>query len=183
MKTLVLLAASIFTFTIANAQQASSTAQQPVQLSLSNVIEITFLGTGNANGATVSLPFTSVNDYANGVTSSAQQLRVRTNKNFSVTVQANAANFTYAGTANPSPAMPVSGVLALKVPANATGGSIAAPFSSTGYSTLTNTPQNLINNGTNGDSQTFDIQYNATPGFAYPGGTYTVDVVYTATQL
>ena len=65
MKTLVLLAASIFTFTIANAQQASSTAQQTVQLSLSNVLEITFLGTGNANGATVSLPFTSVNDYAN----------------------------------------------------------------------------------------------------------------------
>jgi hypothetical protein len=183
MKKLLLLTASIFTITFANAQQASSTAQQTVQLALSNVLEISFLGSGTATGATVSIPFTTVNDYANGVSSSAQQLRVRTNKNFSVTVQANAANFTYAGTSNPSPTMPVNGVLAIKVPSNATGGSIAAPFSSTGYSTLTNAPQNLINNGANGNNQSFDIQYNATPGFSYPGGTYTVDVVYTATQL
>ena len=183
MKKLLILAVSLLSYGAVNAQSATSTAQQTVQLNLSNVLEITFVASGTATGATVSLPFTSINDYANGVSSSAQQLKVRTNKNFSVTVQANAANFTYTGAANPAPAMPVSGVLAIKVPANATGGSIAAPFSSTAYTTLTNSPQNLINNGTNGNNKTFDIQYEATPGFSYPGGTYTVDVVYTATQL
>ncbi len=40
----------------------------------------------------------------------------------------------------------------------------------------------LISNGQNGGNQTFSVMYNATPGFAYPAGTYTVDVVYTATQ-
>ncbi|MBS1688550.1 MAG: peptidoglycan-binding protein LysM, partial [Bacteroidetes bacterium] len=51
------------------------------------------------------------------------------------------------------------------------------------YSTLTSTAQNLISNATYGGNQTFSVQYNATPGFAYPAGTYTTSVVYTATQL
>jgi hypothetical protein len=79
--------------------------------------------------------------------------------------------------------MPVAGVLDLRVPANATGGAIASPFSATNYADLGATAQNLLTNCNNGGNQTFSIQYNATPGFAYPAGTYTVDVVYTATQL
>jgi hypothetical protein len=183
MKKLLLLTATLFTVAFAaNAQNASSTAQQTIQLTLSNVLEITFVGTGTNTGSTVSLPFTSVNSYINGVSSSSQQLMIRSNKSFNVTVQSNAANFTYAGTTNPAPTMPVNGVLAIKVPANATGGTIAAPFSSSSFTYLTSSAQALINNGSNGSAQTFDVQYKATPGFNYPAGTYTVDVVYTATQ-
>ena len=103
---------------------------------MSNAIEITFTGNGSATGADVTIPFTTVNDYANGVESDAQELKVRSNKNFSVAVKANAANFTYSGSTTPAPSMPVNGVLAVKVTANGTGGSIANPFSASSYATL-----------------------------------------------
>ena len=82
----------------------------------------------------------------------------------------------------PAPKMPVEKVLGLMVSANGTGGTIGAPFSATGYATLTSKDQSLIANGSRGGNQTFEVKYQATPGFAYPAGTYSVDVVYTATQ-
>ena len=169
----------------ANAQNQanqSTTASQNVQLVLSNAIELTFTGNNSATGAAVNIAFTTVNHYANGVESGAQELKVRSNKDFSVAVKTNAANFSYVGTTTPAPTMPVSGVLALKVTANGTGGTVATPFTTTGYATLTNTNQNLINGGTRGGDQRFSVMYKATPGFAYPAGTYSVDVVYTTTQ-
>ena len=165
-----------------NQANQSSSASQTVNLVLSNAIEITFTGTGNATGSDVNIPFTTVNDYANGVESNAQELKVRSNKNFTVAVKSNAANFSYTGTTNPAPTMPVENVLAVKVTANGTGGSIANPFSATNYSTLKSTSQDLISAGSRGGNQTFSVKYKATPGFAYPAGTYSVDVVYTATQ-
>ncbi len=167
----------------ASKAQVASTATQTVNLNLSNAIELTFTGSTTATGAAVNLAFNTVNDYANGVSSSNQGLKVRSNKKFGVTVKTNNANFSYTGTTTPAPVMPVNGVLALKVSANGTGGTIASPFSATAYRTLSSTAANLISNGNNGGNQTFSVIYNATPGFAYPAGTYTVDVVYTATQL
>ena len=165
-----------------NQANQSSTASQTVNLSLSNAIEITFTGNSSATGGDVTIPFTTVNDYANGVESDAQELKVRSNKNFSVAVKTNAANFTYTGNTTPAPTMPVSGVLGVKVTANGTGGSIASPFSAANYATLTSSNQDLISAGSRGGNQTFSVKYKATPGFAYPAGTYAVDVVYTATQ-
>ena len=165
-----------------NQNNQTSSASQTVNLSLSNAIEITFTGNNSAEGADVTIPFTSVNDYANGVESGAQELKVRSNKNFSVAVKANNANFSYAGNTTPAPVMPVSGVLGVKVTENGTGGSIAAPFSAANYATLTSANQNLISAGSRGGNQTFSVKYKATPGFAYPADTYSVDVVYTATQ-
>ena len=183
MKKVLAIAALVSLGFAANAQTpASTTAQQTVNLSLSDAIELIFTGSGSATGAAVTMSFNNVNDYANGVASSAQELKVRSNKNFSVAVKSNAVSFTYTGTTSPAPVMPVSGVLALKVTANGTGGSIASPFSATTYSTLTSANQNLISAGTRGGNQTFSIMYNATPGFSYPAGNYAVDVVYTATQ-
>ena len=186
MKKVILFASFLASFGFAanaqNQNNQSSSASQTVQLSLSNAIEITFTGNSSATGADVTIPFTTVNDYANGVESDAQELKVRSNKNFSVAVKANAANFSYTGTTSPAPTMPVSGVLAVKVTANGTGGSIANPFSSTAYATLTSANQDLITTADRGGNQTFSVKYKATPGFAYPAGTYAVDVVYTATQ-
>ncbi|MBN9484085.1 MAG: hypothetical protein J0H46_12070 [Bacteroidetes bacterium] len=182
MKKLIAIAAILTSAYAANAQ-VSSTATQTVNLNLSNAIELTFTGSGNANGADVNLAFNTVNDYANGVTSGAQELKVRSNKNFSVTVKTSSANFSYTGSTTPAPTMPVSGVLALKVSANGTSGTVATPFSTTAYAGLTSSNQNLITNGSRGGNQTFSVMYQATPGFSYPAGTYTTDVVYTATQL
>ncbi len=184
MKKLIAIAALISAGFAANAQTpASTSASQTVNLALTDAIELTFTGSGTATGAAVTMSFNNVNDYANGVTSSAQDLKVRSNKNFTVAVKTNAANFTYTGSTTPAPTMPVSGVLAVKVSANGTGGAIASPFTSSSYSTLTSTNQNLITNGSRGGNQTFSVMYQATPGFSYPAGNYAVDVVYTATQL
>ena len=166
---------------VAAKAQANSAGQQTVNLSLTDAIELTFTGSGTATGAAVTLPFTTVNDYANGVTSSAQALKVRSNKNFTVAVKANATNFTYVGSTTPVPVMPVASVLDVKVSTNGTGGTIAGSFAN--YADITGTNQSLITNGTRGGNQTFSVQYQATPGFSYPAGNYSVDVVYTATQL
>jgi len=181
MKKIVLFAAILSCITLASKAQVASTATQTVNLNLSNAIELTFTGSSTATGAAVNLAFNTVNDYANGVQSSAQELKVRSNKKFGVTVKTNNTNFSYTGTTTPAPVMPVSGVLGLKVSANGTGGTIAGTFAA--YTSLSSTVANLISNGNNGGNQTFSVMYNATPGFAYPAGTYTVDVVYTATQL
>ncbi|MEZ5017602.1 MAG: hypothetical protein R2800_11160 [Flavipsychrobacter sp.] len=184
MKKIIAIAALVSLGFAASADEgnANSSASQTVKLALSNAIEITFTGTGNATGSDVTIPFTTVNDYANGVETSAQELKVRSNKNFTVAVKTNAANFSYSGSTSPAPVMPVSGVLGVMVSANNTGGSIGANFSSSAYNTLTSSNQDLITDGDRGGNQTFSVKYKATPGFAYPAGTYTVDVVYTATQ-
>ena len=183
MKKVIAIAAILTSAIAANAQTVNSSATQTLNLSLANAIEITFTGSGTATGGAVSLAFNTVNDYANGVTSAAQELKVRSNKTFTVAVKANSANFSYAGSTTPAPTMPVSGVLGLKVTANGTGGTIATPFSASAYNGLTNTNANLISNGVNGGNQTFSVMYQATPGFSYPAGTYSADVAYTATQL
>ena len=182
MKKIIVLAAAILGFNMAsNAQTASATASQSVALSLSNAIAITFVASGTNTGTAVSIPFATVADYTNGVTSSAQQLKVQSNKAFNVTLNANATSFTYSGTTSPAPSMPVAGVLAAQVTANATGGTVASGFNGA-YGGITSSSQSLISGCSNGGNQTFSIQYQATPGFAYPAGTYTTNVVYTATQ-
>lgn len=180
-----LIAIAVFA-TIANATWAQSnvksSASQTVKLELSNAIEITFVGNNSANGSDVTIPFNGVNDYANGVESNDQLLKVRSNKDFCVAVKTNAANFSYSGSTNPAPVMPVSNVLNLLVSSNNTGGTISNPFSAASYATLSDSDQELIKDGIRGGNQSFGIKYKATPGFAYPAGSYAVDVVYTATQ-
>ena len=184
MKKIIIAAMAAIGFaTVANAQSnASGTASQTVQIALSNALEITFTGNGSSTGGTVTIPFTTVNDYANGVESSAQEIKVRSNKNFGVTVKTSTAYFsvTNSGVTTTS-TMPAS-VLGIEVTANSTGGSIASGFSSSAYNSLSATAANLINNASYGGNQTFSVKYKATPGFAYPAGTYATDVVYTATQ-
>ena len=182
MKKIILIAASLVSFGFAaNAQNATGTATQTVNLALSNALEITFTGSATNVGATVALPFTTVNDYANGVESGTQELKVRSNKNFTINVKASAANFTTTtGGVTSASSMPVSGVLNLLVASNNTAGTISNGFGS--FTTLTSSPQDLITNASKGGNQTFSVKYKATPGFAYPAATYSTDVIYTATQ-
>ncbi|HLO71487.1 MAG TPA: hypothetical protein VK167_15170, partial [Flavipsychrobacter sp.] len=97
MKKVIAIVALSFVGIAAKAQVAS-TATQTVNLNLSNAIELTFTGSNTATGAAVNLAFNTVNDYANGVQSSAQELKVRSNKKFGVTVRTNNTNFSYTGT-------------------------------------------------------------------------------------
>jgi len=184
MKKIIIIAAAILGLNSAvNAQtNASGAAQQTVQLGLTNALEITFTGNSSATGATVTLPFTTADDYANGVESTTQTLKVRSNKNFSVTVKTSGANFMVTNGANTSTSSMPASVLGLMVTANNTGGTIASGFSASAYNSLSSSAANLISNGTNGNNQNFTVKYKATPGFAYAAGTYSTDVIYTATQ-
>jgi len=161
--------------------QITSTANQDVVLNLSNVVALTFVSTGAAVGSVVTLPFSTVSDYANGVTSSAQQLKVQSNKNFNLTINSSSTNFSYNGTASPAPIMPINGVLFAQVSNNSTGGTIASAFSNT-YGNITTAAQSIIANCLNGGNQFFSIQYQAIPGFNYPAGTYIANIYFTASQ-
>ncbi len=180
MKKIIILSAAVLGFNMAANAQATSSANQNVALSLSNAIAITFVATGNATGSALSLPFSTVADYTNGVTSSVQQLKIQSNKAFNVTMNANAANFTYSGSTTPAPVMPVSN-LNMMVTANSTGGTIASTYG-TSYTDVTNTAATILSGCANGGNQTFSVQYQATPGFIFPAGTYTTNVIFTATQ-
>jgi hypothetical protein len=179
MKNIFLVIIALTISAVAGAQ--TSTGSQTMSMTTGNSVSITFTGTTSATGSIVSLPFTTATNYANGKISALQEMQVTSNKAFNVTVAAASTNFSYSGSASPAPIMPVNGILKLKVASNATGGTIATPFSV--FGALTASSQNLITNGTIGTNQLFSVKYKATPGFAYPAGIYSVDVIYTATQL
>ena len=187
MKKIIIAASAIIAFsTAANAQvnenNISANAQQTVQLALSNALEITFVAANSATGATVSLPFTTVDHYQSGVESETQQLKIRSNKNFGVTVRTSAANFSVTAGGNTTTSNMPTSVLGLVVTENNTGGTLGQGFSSSTYNALSATAANLITSANRGGNQNFTVKYKATPGFAYPAGVYATDVIYTATQ-
>jgi hypothetical protein len=183
MKHIILSIALFFSsIVVVSAQNASSTANQDVSLTLSNAISITFTGTGTTTGSTVNMAFNNVNDYVNGVASTAQQLKVQSNTNFNVAVRYDPNSFTYTGNGNLNLNNIPQNAFQARVTANNTGGSIASPFSATNYAAIYGVDQNIINNGQWGGNQTFSVMYKCVPGLSMPGGVYTVNIIYTATQ-
>jgi len=182
MKKLILFAASFVSCAFAaNAQSAAGNATQTVNLALSNALEIIFTGSGTNVGTTVTMPFTTASDFATGAVSANQELMVRSNKNFTVNVKASSAYFTVtnAGVTSSS-SMPVADVLSMKLVSTNTAGTVAGGFNN--FTNLTVSPQDLITNASRGNNQIFSVKYKANPGFEYPAGIYSTDVIYTATQ-
>lgn len=171
---LVLLAAAV------RAQNPSSTATQTTNLNLTDAIELTFVANNSATGVAVNFAFNTVNDYANGLESAPIQMRVRSNKMFNLSVKSNNPYFTYTGTTSPAPQMYVGSVLYFKMTQNNTGG---WSWVNNRYDYIDHLDWTFLYYGVNGGDQNFTIVYRATPGFAFPAGTYTTDVIYTATQL
>ena len=161
MKKITFIAAALFAGFISANAQSSATASQTVTLTLQNSIDIAITaatGTG--------FTFANTSDYQNGLTNaSASSLQVKSNRPWAVTVATATANFS--GPASPSPAMP-SSVLGVRL----NGGS--------SYSALSTTSASLTS-GSRGTGS-FSVDYNANPGFSYDAGSYTISVVYTATQ-
>lgn len=161
----------------AAAQSAGANAVQQVQLDLHNAIELSWV-----NNNAVQLSFRNTTDFEKGVVSEPQQLRVCSQQKFDITIRATAPHFTYNGASTPQPAMPVDGVLSIRVLQNTTCGTVAAPFSLRNYHTIKSSDANLIINGESCSAENISVVYHAVPGFTYPPGVYTVDVIYTATQ-
>ncbi len=166
-----------------NEANATAGSVHRTNMRLGNALDIKFTKNGILTGPVVNMDFARVNDYANGVESPVQEINIRTNKNFKIVVNTSAANFTYTGNISPPPLMPVSGVLELKIAANTTNGKMESSFSSSSFHSLTETAQPLLSNCSSGSGQAFGVVYKATPGFVYPAGVYTIDVIYTATQI
>lgn len=179
--TTILLALAFVHASAQNQANDVEQARQAARLVMSNAIDITFSATNSSAGGTVSLVFDDINDFANGVNSDPYQIRVRSNKRFRVQAKTSASRFSYTGNTSPAPQMNVNSILFLKVTNNSTGGSVASNFNNK-YRSMSSSNQTLISNGTAGGNKTFNVEYRATPGYNYPAGTYSVNVVYTATQ-
>ena len=159
-KILALVTILTAAFTAANAQSTSA-ASQTVSLTLQNSINISIT---YATGT--SFTFDDVSEYQNGLTNTnASTFLVKSNRPWAVTVKAAAATFT--GPAAPATQMP-STVLGVRLNGGSTFGSLS-------------TTAAALTSGARGSSS-FNIDYNANPGFSYDAGTYTMSVVYTATQ-
>lgn len=179
---MALLTVSSYVTYAQNQANMDGSATQRIELLLSNAIDVSFTSNNSDQGPLVEIPFTTINDYVNGVESDPQEIRVRSTKKFKVDVKANASAFTYTGITSPAPVMP-AGILELRVSANSTGGTFDGPYNATNYYPITDFNQLLLLNCNAGADQKFSVVYNANPGFAYPAGNYAISVVYTATQL
>lgn len=162
----------------ANAQNANSQANQSVQLGLSNAIELTFVG----GSSTVSIPFLTLSDLVNGVSSPDQNILVRSNRPFKVAVATNSANFNYTGSSLLAPLLSGYTAIRLKVSNNNTGGT-GTIGSWLLLNILPTSAKTILNNCSAGGNQTFAVSYKLIPGATLPSGSYNIDMVFTATQL
>lgn len=179
MKNTILLVALLLTASASRAQNSSSTASQTVQLLLYPVIDIQFTSNSAANGSTIDMVFSNASNYADGVVSGTQELEVRSNRNFKISVKTDASTFSYLGGQNTA-SMPVNNRLFMTVTGNQTGGSVAAGFQN--YASLSANNQDVVLDGVQGTGKKLIIAYKAKPDMGYPTGTYSVGVIYTATQ-
>jgi len=176
---ILLLAAGAVNIASGQDNEAGS-ASQSANLVMSNAIDITFNSNGTSESEVVTLPFDNVNDYANGVESAPIEMRIRSNKKFYVSAKTSSNRFTYRGPESKDPKMNVN-KLKIKVVSNNTGGKVPNAVNNK-YSNMSKSNKKLINDGTPGSDNVFAVQYKADPGFEFPAGTYSVEVIYTATQ-
>lgn len=161
MKKIALITTALFAGIISANAQSSAQTSQTVTLNLQNSIDIAFTAATGTN-----FTFTNTSDYQNGLTNlNASVLQVKSNRPWAVTVASASDNFS--GPAAPSPVLP-SSVLGVRL----NGGSSFGALS---------TSAQALTSGARGISS-FNVDYNANPGFDYDAGTYTLSVVYTATQ-
>jgi len=177
-----ILMAMLCASVVAKAQNSGSAAQT-ISLSLTDAIEITFNTTGNATGELVRIPFANPAAYSGGVQTADYQLTIRSNKKFNLSVNTNNPFFTYSGNVMPAPKMPVAGTLSIMPTTNGSGGNIPSPFALSRFSSISERIHTLVSGGSNGGNQSVSVKYKADPKFSYPGGTYTVDAIFTATQM
>lgn len=160
---------------------AGASASQSTQFSLSDVIEIVFADVNSSTGNMVTMPFNSSRDFSNGVTVADQELRVRANTEFKVSLKYDMSTFAYVGAEKVSADL-LRDALGVMVTKNNTGGQVAAPFSNADYTKIASTDQDLLVNGQNGGNQRFAVKYQCKPKQVLPVGSYFINVVYTATK-
>lgn len=174
---IILITLLVFTQTTFAQTTTNSSSAQTANLALSNAIELTFM---NGSGGTSTMLFNSLNDLVNGVESSPQQLRVRSNKTFKITASTIGSKFSYQGNSLLNTLLSVVSVLKISCTQASTGNVPGQLGSWKNFSLLT--PTTILTDGAPGGNQTFTVKYKATPGLNVAAGVYTTTVRFTATQ-
>jgi hypothetical protein len=140
---------------------AQSSGTQAASLILSSSIEVTI-----TRGQQVNMNFSSLSDFQNGVsTQNAATVKIRSNLRYNLSVRSATTHFV----SNTNTPMPVLGILSVRV------------FPQGQFIALSNTDATLLTNQNQGLNNV-NVSYRATPGFNYDAGTYTANIIYTATQ-
>jgi hypothetical protein len=179
MKKIITLTVAFVSINLAANAQATDNKSVMAKMDLTDAIDLAV--TNNATPPAVT--FLTPADFSDGknTSSTPTELLVRSTNKFSIKVRTNGNTFTYAGPNTPD-AIPMSSVLGLKIINNTTGGTIQSPYSTAAYQPIQSTDQPLISTGTNGDNQRFTVAFEFRPGFKFPGGLYTAEIVFTASQ-
>lgn len=183
-KSLFLLFFSGLFSATAFAQNATSGATQNSVLALQDVVGVDLsgggIGGGGNDGGAVDMPIGGVNALANGIESAEIKINLQSTAPFDVAISSSSTAFTYTGAATTNTEMLVKDVLTVMVTENNTGGNINNGY--TAYQPIDGTNRkSMINSGQPGE-RSFAFKYKANPGFKYPAGTYTTDIVYTITK-
>lgn len=182
MKTLILAAFIFLSVGTATAQNAGRSASQNVQLGLTDVVSTGGFSGGGSGGngggsGPVTFPLSGTGAMSQGVESPEIQVTMQSNAVYDVNVSSSTTDFTYTGGATFPVPMNVKDVLSFSITGNSTGGSVGNNFSQ--FQPIDGTNQKVaIVSGQPGVS-TFSFKYKAQPGFSYPAGTYTTNIVFT----
>lgn len=186
MKKTTLCFVAVLCTVAAHAQNANSSAVQQIKCQLNDVVGVGMAGgnngggNGNGGGSSVEMPLNGTTAMGSGIESPEFKVNLFSNANFDVSVQASSNTFTYTGTATSGTNMPVKDVLSVIITENNTGGNISNGYNA--YQSVNGTTgKRVIGDGQIGVSS-FGFKYKANPGFNYPAGTYTTDILYTITK-
>lgn len=162
------------------AQNPSGASSQSVVLAMSDVLSsggFSNSGGGSGGSATVNFPLSGASALSQGIESSEIQMAMQCNAAYDVSISASSTSFSYNGTSTFPVTMNVRDVLSISITGNNTGGTISNGFSQFQFIDGTNAKL-AIASGQPGVS-TFSFKYKALPGFSYPAGIYTTNIVFT----
>lgn len=164
MKSITLITILLSLITIKAESQSNANSSAVTTLTLNDVINISVI----AGPGTPNFTFSTIYDYTYGITHyNAVQITVSSTRNYNVTVKAATSNFTNGGYET----MPVS-ILGVR------------PYGGYSFITISTTDQTLFSNQSYTSGTTLYVDYNANPGISgYKAGTYSGNIIYTATQL
>ncbi len=160
--------------------QSGGGGSQDGRLSLTEVVSASLFASDSSNTSTITIPIGGINALADGMESHEIEVTLQSTADYDVSVSSSSAYFTYNGTATNPAQMLVKDVLSIKITANTTGGTVSNGF--TQYQPVDGTLNQLIIASGLSGTRTFAFKYMAQPGFNYPAGTYTTDIVYTITK-
>lgn len=165
----------------AYAQSAIEKGTQDINMKMKEMVSAKFITpTGGSGNSNIALAIHGPQALANGIESKEITVTLQCTSDYDVSVASSSANFTYSGSSTSSTTMKVEDVLSIRITDNQTGGNISNGF--TQYRSISGTQaKKIINAGLRGE-RSFSFQYRILPGFNYPGGTYTTDILYTLTK-